>query len=176
VIELAAALAGMPRRPRRSVVFVAFFGEEKGLAGSRYYALHPVFPLERTVAGVNLEQLGRTDGDDGDRRDSANVTGFEYSTVTDYLVTAGAATGIKVTKDEVHSDTYFKGSDNYPLARNGVPAHTVSVTYGFLDHHQPGDKWQKIDYENMVRVDRMLALAVIAIANSVEPPRWNKHL
>ena len=174
VIELAGALAGMPRRPKRSIVFVAFFGEEKGLVGSHYYALHPIFPLEKTVAGINLEQLGRTDGDGGERR--ANVTGFEYSTVTDFLVAAGEATGVKVIKNEQRSDRFFRGSDNYSLAKEGVPAHTVSVTYEFPDYHQPGDEWQKIDYENMARVDRMLALGVIAIAGSAEAPQWNKRL
>jgi hypothetical protein len=174
VIELAGALSGMPRRPKRSIVFAAFFGEEKGLVGSHYYALHPIFPLEKTVAGVNLEQLGRTDGDGGERR--ANVTGFEYSTVTDYLVAAGEATGVNVIKNEQRSDGFFRASDNYSLAKEGVPAHTVSVTYVFPDYHQPGDEWQKIDYENMARVDRMLAVAVIAIADSAEAPRWNKRL
>jgi hypothetical protein len=174
VIELAGALAGMPRRPKRSIVFVAFFGEEKGLVGSHYYALHPIFPLAKTVAGVNLEQLGRTDGDGGVRQ--ANVTGFEYSTVTDYLVAAGEAIGVSVIKNEQRSDSFFRASDNYSLAKEGVPAHTVSVTYLFPDYHQPGDEWQKIDYENMARVDRMLALGVIAIADSAEAPRWNKPL
>ncbi|MDP8982572.1 MAG: M28 family peptidase [Acidobacteriota bacterium] len=174
VVELAGALAGMPRRAKRSILFAAFFGEEKGLVGSRYYALHPVFPLNKTVADVNLEQLGRTDGDGAERH--ANVTGFDYSTVTEFLVAAGGATGVKVLKNEQRSDPFFRASDNYSLAKEGVPAHTVSVTYLFPDYHQPGDEWQKIDYENMARVDRMLAAAVIAMAESAEPPRWLKPL
>src|SRR5262249_18763676 len=59
VIELASALAGLKQRPRRSIVFITWFGEEKGLVGSRYYGRHPLFPLEKTVAMVNLEQVGR---------------------------------------------------------------------------------------------------------------------
>ena len=65
VIELASALATLKERPKRSLVFMTFFGEEKGLRGSRYYGRHPVFPIEQTVADVNLEQVGRTDSDEG---------------------------------------------------------------------------------------------------------------
>ena len=60
LIEIARAMAVAPVKPRRSVVFMAYFGEERGFVGSRYYAAHPVFPIEKTYAQVNLEQLGRT--------------------------------------------------------------------------------------------------------------------
>ncbi len=59
VIELAYALKGY--KPKRSIVFVCFYGEERGLLGSRYYGSHPVIPAKDTVAMVNLEQIGRTD-------------------------------------------------------------------------------------------------------------------
>src|SRR6185295_12174145 len=65
VIELAAALTTLKERPKRSLIFMTFFGEEKGLRGSRYYGRHPVFPIEQTVADMNLEQVGRTDSDEG---------------------------------------------------------------------------------------------------------------
>jgi Zn-dependent M28 family amino/carboxypeptidase len=65
VIELASVLATLKQRPRRSIVFVTFFGEERGLLGSRYYGRHPAVPIEKTVADVNLEQVGRTDSTEG---------------------------------------------------------------------------------------------------------------
>ena len=65
VIEIANALATLKHRPKRTLVFMTFFGEEKGEMGSRYYSKHPVLPLEKTVADVNLEQLGRTDSSEG---------------------------------------------------------------------------------------------------------------
>ena len=65
VIELAQALATPRLKPRRSVVFLTFFGEESGLLGSRFYAKHPVVPLDKTVVNLNLEQVGRTDDSDG---------------------------------------------------------------------------------------------------------------
>ena len=65
VVELAGALSKLKQRPKRSIIFVTFFGEEEGLFGSRYYAHHPVFPIAQTVADVNLEQIGRTDDSEG---------------------------------------------------------------------------------------------------------------
>ena len=61
------------------------FAEEKGLLGSRYYARHPLFPLEKTVANINLEVLGRTDGPEGGYKNKAGMTGFEYSNLGESL-------------------------------------------------------------------------------------------
>ncbi len=61
VIEIANALAALSPHPKRSILFMTFFGEEEGLLGSYYYAHTPLFPLAKTVADINLEQMGRTD-------------------------------------------------------------------------------------------------------------------
>jgi len=173
VIEIASALATMQPRPKRSVVFATFYGEEHGLVGSTYYAAHPVVPLAKTVAAVNLEQVGRTDDSEGPRVDAANVTGFDFSTVTDALRKAGAAVGVALQKHPQNSDLYFSASDNAALARAGVPAHTVSVAYAFPDYHGRDDEWDRIDYVNMSKVDRMVALGVTAIADDGNPPKWD---
>ena len=91
VIELASALSRLNPRPKRSLVFMTVFAEEKGLLGSRYYARHPVFPLEKTVANINLEVLGRTDGPDGGYKNKAALTGFEYSNLGGGLCEGGPA-------------------------------------------------------------------------------------
>jgi hypothetical protein len=173
VVEMARALAALPSRPKRSVVFVTLFGEEMGLLGSRYYAAHPVFPLAKTIADLNLEQMGRTDDNTGPRVGIVNVTGFDYSSVTPVLVKAGEEFGIQVLKDEQASDSFFARSDNQALADAGVPAHTLSVGYVFPDYHQAGDEWPKIDYENMAKVDRTAALGVWQLADSADAPQWN---
>src|SRR5262249_55271804 len=100
VIELASALASLKQRPKRSVVFIAWFGAEKGLQGSRYYARHPVIPLEKTVAMVNLEQLGRTDDSEGPRPNSATLTGFDFTDLGPIFRAAGEKTGVDVYKHE----------------------------------------------------------------------------
>jgi hypothetical protein len=174
VIAAARALAGLNERPRRSVLFVTFFGEEEGLLGSEYYAAHPVWPLDKTVAQLNLEQVGRTDSTEGPQRANATVTGFDYSDLSSYLQRAGASTGIHIYKHPENSDAYFNASDNYSLAQVGVPDATLAVTFGFPDYHAVGDEWQKIDYPNMAKVDRAVALAIYLMAESERPVEWNE--
>jgi hypothetical protein len=174
VIELAKAFAGMKERPKRSIVFMTFFGEEKGLVGSRYYGKNPIFPIEKTVAGINIEQVGRTDDSEGAQVASVGVTGFDFSEVGAIIKQAGDKTGINVWKHPVNSDKYFGASDNQALADQGIPAHTISVAYGFPDYHGLGDEANKIDYENMAKVDRAVAVAIEHIANNKDAPKWDE--
>ena len=107
VMEVARALARLPKHPRRSIVFMTFFGEEEGLIGSEYYAHHPVWPLDKTVADLNLEQVGRTDSTEGPQISNASLTGFDYSDLTSFVQRAGERTGIKIYKNAQGSDAYF---------------------------------------------------------------------
>ncbi len=173
VIELAKVFASMKERPKRSIVFMTFFGEEKGLVGSRYYGKNPIFPIEKTIAGINIEQVGRTDDSEGPQVASLGVTGFDFSDVGAIIKQAGEKTGINVWKHPVNSDKYFGASDNQALADQGIPAHTISVAYAFPDYHRPGDEAHKIDYDNMVKVNRAVAVAVEQIAHSPAIPKWD---
>ena len=173
VIELAKAFASNKVRPKRSIVFMTVFGEEHGLVGSRYYGKNPLVPIEKTIAGINLEQVGRTDDNEGAQVRAFGVTGFDFSDVGAILKAAGDDTGIRVWKHPVNSDKYFAHSDNQALADQGIPSHTVSVAYAFPDYHGAGDHWDKIDYDNMALVDRTVALAIWKIANGTETPKWN---
>ena len=173
VIELAKAFAANQIRPKRSIVFMTVFGEEHGLVGSRYYGANPLVPIEKTIAGINLEQVGRTDDNEGPQVRAFGVTGFDFSDVGGILKAAGDDTGIRVWKHPVNSDKYFAHSDNQALADQGIPSHTVSVAYAFPDYHGAGDHWDKIDYENMALVDRTVALAIWKIANAADTPKWN---
>ena len=172
IVEIAAALAAIPEKPKRSLVFMAFFGEEQGLLGAGFYGAHPIFPIERTIAAINLEQVGRTDSYEGNQKGRATLTGFDYSQVGDILQLAGERFGITVYKDSRASDRYFSLSDNQVLADLGVPAHTLSVALEFPDYHGAGDDWQAIDYENMAVTARMTALAALMMAQSEKVPRW----
>ena len=174
VLEIANTMSGAPQRPKRSVLFILFCGEEIGLVGSRYYASHPLVPLDRTVAQINMEQMGRTDSPEAPHVNMMNVTGFDYSSVTSALKTAGKLAEIAVVKNAKASDPYFRRSDNGPLAAVGIPAHTVSVTYEYPDYHKVSDEWQKLDYDNMARVDQAVALAALQIASDATPPQWNQ--
>jgi Zn-dependent M28 family amino/carboxypeptidase len=173
VIEIAGALAQLNPRPKRSLVFMTFFGEERGELGSQFYGKHPIFPIGQTIADLNLEQVGRTDSTTGPQIKTASLTGFDYSDVPKYMEEAGRETGVKVYLDKEASDAYFTRSDNAALAEQGVPAHSLTVAFDYPDYHGLGDEWQKIDYENMAEVDRMIALGLLHLADSWKAPEWN---
>ena len=175
VIELASALSKLKPRPKRSILFLTFFGEELGLVGSRYYGRHPLVPLEKTVAQVNMEQIGRTDDSEGPQTGTLAVTGFDYSDVGAALQRAGEAEGVRVYKHPTKSDAYFSRSDNQSLADAGVPAHSAGVTFQFPDYHAVGDEVQKIDFDNMTRVVRTVGRALLSLADSAQEPRWNEQ-
>jgi Zn-dependent M28 family amino/carboxypeptidase len=106
---------------------------------------------------------------------TAYVTGFDYSDVGPILEEAGKLTGVSIAKHPENSDLFFTASDNLPLARLGIPAHTLSVGFIFPDYHKVGDEWQKLDYDNMAKVVRAVALGVCMIANGDDRPRWNPN-
>ncbi len=173
VIELANALARMNPHPKRSILFMTFFGEEKGLLGSRYYGSHPLVPLKDTIAQINLEQVGRTDDTEGPQVSTATFTGFTFSDIPAAFEAAGKEVGVKVYSNEKNGDSFFARSDNQSLADSGIPAHTLCVAFEYPDYHGLGDEWQKVDYENMAKIDRMVALGVLNLANDPKAPRWN---
>ena len=174
VIELASALAKRESRPKRSIVFMTVFGEERGLLGSRYYGQHPIFPIAKTIADINLEQVGRTDDTEGSQVNRASMTGFDFSDVGEIFQQAGALTGITVFKHPQNSDAFFGRSDNQALADQGVPAHTMCVAFVYPDYHGLGDHWDKVDYDNMARTNRMVAMGLVMIADNPVAPKWNE--
>ncbi len=174
VIEIATAMAKMNPRPRRSVVFVTFFGEEIGGYGSRWFAAHTPIPLKNIIANINLEQVGRTDSSDGPQINTGSFTGFDFTDMPQVFAKAGKLLGVNIYKDEKRSDPFFGRSDNQFLADAGVPAHTLCVAFEYPDYHRPGDHWEKVDYENMARVDRAVAAGVWMLAESEKAPKWNE--
>ncbi len=174
VIELASAISSMKVKPKRSIIFMTFFGEERGELGSAYYGKHPILPIKNTIADVNLEQVGRTDDTQGPRVGAASMTGYDYSQVGEIFAAAGKATGIQVQKHPQYSDAFFSRSDNQAIAFFGVPAHTLCTAFEYPDYHRPSDHREKVDYENMAKVDRMVALGLIMLADSDAEPKWNE--
>jgi len=175
VIEVASALAALPVHPKRSVLFILFFGEERGLWGSRFYAAHPLVPPAQTIAQLNLEQIGRTDASDGPQIRTASITGYDFSELPGILADAAQAAGVRVYKNPQNSDAYFGRSDNQSLADLGIPAHTLCVAYDFPDYHKVTDSWEKIDYDNMATVDRAVAFGLLQLASDATPPKWNEQ-
>jgi len=173
VLEVAAALASMPQPPRRSIVFVTFFGEEEGLYGSAYFARHLPCPLAQTIADINLEQLGRPNTDHGEMRNSLTFVGQGYTTLAAGFASAAEATGVTIAAHPALGDEFFSRSDNFSLAERGIPAQTIAIPANFAEYHAVGDTWEKIDYANLARLDGMIALGLIRLADDSQPPQWN---
>ena len=174
VLEMAAALAALPERPKRSILFVTFAGEEEGLLGSREFVQHPPVPIEKIVADINFEHLGRPDADGTSYVGKAAATGFDFSTLGPALADAGRDVGIEIFKHEKFSDPFFEASDNYPFAQAGIPSLTVCHGFLFPEYHAPGDHWEKIDSESMTHVLRALTLGTLKIADDARAPQWNE--
>jgi Zn-dependent M28 family amino/carboxypeptidase len=118
VLEIARAFKQMKVAPKRSLLFLAVTAEEQGLLGSQYYAEHPLYPLARTAAVINLDALnllGRT-------RDVISV-GVGNSTLDEMLATAAAEQGGRVIKPDAEPEKgFFYRSDHFNFAKHGVPA------------------------------------------------------
>ncbi len=133
LLELAEAFASLERRPRRSLVFFATTAEEQGLLGSAYYAAHPIYPFERTVAAINIDGLNVL----GPMRDVV-VVGYGNSELDDYLSEAAATQDRVLVPDPEAEKGFFYRSDHFPLARQGVPALYTDVG---SDHSEHGKEW-----------------------------------
>ncbi len=167
LLELARQFARGPR-PARTIVFAAVTGEEVGLIGTRWYINHPVRPLDKTVANLNLEMIGRPDTLTGGSG-TAWLTGYERSTFGDLLLTAG----VPIVPDPRPAQRFFERSDNIDFARRGIPAHTLSTFNLHRDYHQVSDGPETMDTEHMARVIDAALIALRTLANAQDVPRWH---
>ncbi len=152
MIELARAFVKLPAAPKRSLLFLAVTAEEQGLLGSDYYAQHPIHPLSKTLAVINMDSLniyGRTK--------DLTVVGLGASDLDDYARDAAAAQGRVLSADpQPEAGGYFR-SDHFPFAKQGVPAinagggsdyigrpagwgEQVSDAYTAQHYHKPSDE------------------------------------
>jgi hypothetical protein len=163
ILEVARQLR-QGRPLKRTIVFVAFTGEELGGLGSRWYLQHPVRPLEQTVADLNIEMVGRPDSLAGGLG-KAWLTGYERSNMGDGL----KAGGIPIVPDPRPSQNFFQRSDNYALAVRGIVAHTLSTFNLHTDYHRPSDEADRLDYEHMAGVIMAATEAVRLLADGPKP-------
>ena len=117
LLELARVFQGLPVKPPRSILFLAVTAEEQGLLGSEYYARHPVYPLARTLANINIDGLNM----DGRTRDIV-VIGLGASELDGYVRQAAAEQGRTVRPDPEPEKGYYYRSDHFNFAKVGVPA------------------------------------------------------
>lgn len=163
VVQLADAFAKLNMRPKRSIVFATFWGEEKGLLGSREFANNPTWPLTDIVANVNIEMVGRPETD---AREKAWMTGWKHSNLGELMNAGSIRLGVEIFNRKDVGEMLYSRSDNYPLVQKGVVAHSFSAGSLHNDYHQPGDEWEKLDIPHMTKVIQGLFAGVHYIADS----------
>jgi Zn-dependent M28 family amino/carboxypeptidase len=139
VLEIATAFSKLKKKPARSIVFMVVTAEEQGLLGSEYYCTHPVFPLDKTVADINMDVLqpfGRTK--------DVIVVGKGQSDLDDYL-DAEAKKQDRFTRPEPNpSGGWYFRSDHFNFAKVGVPS--LYIENGVISR-QHGEDWGKAQKE-----------------------------
>jgi hypothetical protein len=166
VLALAHILATGPR-PRRTIVFALFGSEELGGFGNRAFLAHPPVPLKNIVANLEFEMIGRPDP--AVPVGTLWFTGFERSNLGPELVKHGA----HLVKDPHPTKNFFRRSDNYALAQQGIVAHTISSFGLHKDYHQPSDELSTIDFAHMIKAIASMVEPVRWLANSNWKPEWN---
>lgn len=147
------------KKPARSVVFLLFTAEERGLVGSQFYTDNPLFPLDKTVAMINMDMVGRNG------TDSVYVVGKQYNPDLAKLVNAEIPkNGLKEV--EMQMDLY-QSSDYYPFYKKGISA--IGLTSGLhKDYHQVSDNPDKINHTKVRKISQLVYNVAWQIANSTE--------
>ncbi len=169
VLALAEAFAGRAERPRRSLLFLVVSGEERGLWGSRAFVARPTVPLERIVALVNLDMIGRN------RPDSVYLNGWGKSTLATLVRRLAAAhpeLGLGVGPDVEDRPRTPADSDHYPFQHAGVP-YVFFYTGSHDDYHRPSDEPSRLDADKAARVARLAFYTMQEVAERPEPPKWD---
>jgi hypothetical protein len=193
VIEIAEAYAlaaARGQRPKRSVLFAAWNSEERGLLGAWAYTLKPTYPLANTVAVLNMDMIGRNEevpeGGGGRFRgldvqssesnnNAVNIIGTTRSaSLTQVIESANSAIGLTLRlRYDNNISQLMRRSDHWPFLNNGVPA--VWVHTGLHpDYHTANDDADRINYQKMEKIGRMVHQASWDLANAPQRPSLNR--
>lgn len=185
LVEQARVWAHGPR-PQRSIVFLAVTGEEKGLLGSGYYAAHPLYPLTKTVANLNVDAWIP----DGPQK-NFTIRGTAKLDLTDLIVAEGKRQGRYFTPDPHPETGGFYRSDHFSFAKQGVPAvsfsegldlvkggtargEAIAQDYNSKHYHQPSDEWHADwDWSGVAQNAELLHEVGLDLANSRQWPNWS---
>jgi Zn-dependent M28 family amino/carboxypeptidase len=186
LLELARAFARIKPAPRRTILFLAVTAEEQGLLGAKFYVEHPLYPLERTLANLNMDGLNPW----GRSRD-VEVIGYGQSTLEDLLRAAAAGQGRVLTADSSPEKGRFFRSDHFEFAKRGVPALYLKAGVDFVgqpagfgkakldeyterDYHKVSDE-VKPDWNLSGAIEDLRLLLEVGwrVAQSDVWPEWN---
>lgn len=168
VLSLAEAYASLKTAPKRSTVFMTFWGEEKGLLGSKYFCEHPLWPLTDIVANVNIEMVGRPE-DGADNK--SWMTGWNQSDLGLLMAKASPRAGVTIFEHKQFSKMLYNASDNASFVKVGVIAHSFSAGSLHGDYHKPTDEWQKLKIPHMTTVIKGLFAGSLPIAHGDMTPK-----
>lgn len=163
--------------PRRSVLIMPVSGEEKGLLGSKYYTENPIYPLENTVANLNVDMIGRIDKYHNNPNYVYLIGSDRLSTELHEISEAVNDKYINLELDykfneEDDPNRYYYRSDHYNFAQNNIP-----VIFYFngvhADYHKASDTVEKLNFEKIEKIARYIFLTAWELANRDERPKLN---
>lgn len=162
--------------PRRSVLILPVSAEEKGLLGSEYYSDHPVFPLDKTIANLNIDMIGRTDSAHGGKAPYIYVIGSdrlstELHALNEEANRSYAGLELDYTFNAPNDpNRFYYRSDHYNFARKGIPS--IFYFSGIhADYHQPTDDVEKIEFDKLRQRTLLVFHTAWLLANRTERPR-----
>jgi len=163
--------------PKRSILFLNVTGEEKGLLGSRYYSDHPVIPIEKTVANINTDMIGRIDARHekmGQENYSYIIGGKIISSQLDSLLEVANKQSGNIELSSRYNDLkdpnrFYRRSDHWNFGRLGVPF-VFFFTGVHEDYHRPSDEVHKIRFEKMAKIAKTMYATTVLIANTDKAP------
>ncbi|RDV25189.1 peptidase M28 [Alteromonas aestuariivivens] len=185
-IVMANAFSMLTPRPERSITFLIVTAEEQGLLGSKYYADHPVIPLDKTVANINMDAMNVL----GKTKDVA-VVGMGKSEMEEYLKIAAEKQGRYLTQEDKPEAGYYYRSDHFSFAKKGVPALYAEGGSEPVDeqtaqyrkrmnvivtgcYHQVCDQYRDSWDLSGIAQDAQLFFDVgVQVANAQQWPKWN---
>ncbi len=169
ILSVGEAIARLKGRTKRSIIILNVSGEEKGLLGSAYFAAHPTVPMDKVVADINMDMIGRNN------TDSIVVIGKEHSDMGETLARVNAAhpeLHLAAADDIWPNEGFYSRSDHFNFARKGVP-----VLFFFNgthpQYHQADDEVKLIDTSKLSRVAQLGFYLGVELANTTERPKWN---
>ena len=184
VVALAHAFAANPVKPKRSILFVVFAAEERGLLGAYYMAAHPLRPLETTRAMINLDMIGRneTESDQtkglidipADTTNRLNLIGGMYSPEYRHVVEQENEHVGLVLDDRFDHESalnVFFRSDQFPFVLHDIPAFWWFTGF-HPDYHHTTDTYEKINYVKMAKILRLAYLTAFHFGDARETPHF----
>jgi Zn-dependent M28 family amino/carboxypeptidase len=182
VLELAQAFYESYKNgngPKRNVLFINFSGEEKGLLGSEYYSKNPIVPLNQTVCDLNIDMIGRLDKEHENNPNYVYIIGSDkLSSDLHFINEEANKKSVNILLDYTYNkpsdpNRFYYRSDHYNFAKNNIPV-IFYFTGVHADYHKPTDTVDKIDFNKMEKITRLIFYTAWDIANRNERIKVDK--